>query len=198
MKKIGLTGGISTGKSTAVDIILKYGIKVIDSDKIVKQILKYNKDVFQFVLNEFGEEFIDNKSILNKKLGEYIFSNKQDRVRYENFIMPIIIHEINKNFLFHENNGEKLCVLDAPTLIEQNLHKNMDYIVLIWTNRKSQLERLKARDKLDEKSALLRINAQMDIEEKKKYVDCIIDNSSTKERLEQQIEHLCLFLNTFK
>ena len=125
MKKIGLTGGISTGKSTAIDLIIKKGFKVIDSDNIVKQILKYNKDVYNFVLKEFGKEYVDDKSILNKRLGQYIFSNKNERIKYEKFIMPIIIREINKEFLFHEKNKEKLCVLDAPTLIEQNLHKNM-------------------------------------------------------------------------
>lgn len=197
MKKIGLTGGIATGKSTAVEIILKYGFKVIDSDKIVKRVLKEDLRVSEFITKEFGREFVHNGSILNKKLGNYIFSNKEERIKYEKFIIPIIIHEINEAFLFHEKQGEKLCVLDAPTLIEQNLHKDMDYVVLIWTNKESQLRRLIERDKIDQKSAIMRIKSQIDIDEKKKYVDCIIDNSNTKERLEKQIEHLCLFLNTF-
>ena len=113
MKKVGLTGGIASGKSTSVSILLENGFKVIDSDMIVKNILREDEEVIRYIEREFGN---------------YIFTYEDERIRYENFIMDKIFNKINEEFSFHEKNHEKLCILDAPLLIEKNLHKEMDCI----------------------------------------------------------------------
>ncbi len=196
MKKVGLTGGIASGKSTSVSILLENGFKVIDSDMIVKNILSEDEEVIRYIEREFGNQFVYNNKILKKEFGNYIFTYKDERIKYENFIMDKIFNKINEEFSFHEKNHEKLCILDAPLLIEKNLHKEMDYVVLIWISEGEQLKRLMDRDKIDEENAIKRINSQMNIDFKKQFADFIVDNSKGKEYLRQQIHRLCVILKT--
>lgn len=196
MKKVGLTGGIASGKSTSVSILLENGFKVIDSDMIVKNILSEDEEVIRYIEKEFGNQFVYNNKILKKEFGNYIFTYNDERIKYENFIMDKIFNKINEEFLFYEKNHEKLCILDAPLLIEKNLHKEMDYVVLIWVSVEEQLKRLMDRDKIDEENAIKRINSQMNIDFKKQFADFIVDNSKGKEYLRQQIHRLCVILKT--
>ncbi len=196
MKKIGLTGGIASGKSTCVDILIERNFKVIDSDKIVKDILSKDVEVLEYIREEFGEKFVRDGRLINEEFGRYIFSNAVPRKKYEGFIIPKILQRIDESFLTHEMRGEKLCILDAPILIEKGLHKHMDYVVVVWISREEQLRRLISRDNMDKKSAIDRINSQIDINLKKGFADFIIDNSGGREYLIKQIEHLCLFLKT--
>lgn len=196
MKKVGLTGGIASGKSTSASILLENGFKVIDSDMIVKNILSEDEEVIRYIEREFGNQFVYNNKILKKEFGNYIFTYKDERIKYENFIMDKIFNKINEEFSFHEKNHEKLCILDAPLLIEKNLHKEMDYVVLIWVSAEEQLKRLMDRDKIDEENAIKRINSQMNIDFKKQFADFIVDNSKGKEYLRQQIHRLCVILKT--
>ena len=196
MKKVGLTGGIASGKSTSVSILLENGFKVIDSDMIVKNILREDEEVIRYIEREFVNQFVYNNKILKREFGNYIFTYEDERIRYENFIMDKIFNKINEEFSFHEKNHEKLCILDAPLLIEKNLHKEMDYVVLIWVSAEEQLKRLIDRDKIDEENAIKRINSQIDIDFKKQFADFIVDNSKGKEYLRQQIHRLCVILKT--
>lgn len=196
MKKVGLTGGIASGKSTSVSILLENGFKVIDSDMIVKNILREDEEVIRYIEMEFGNQFVYNNKILKREFGNYIFTYEDERIRYENFIMDKIFNKINEEFSIHEKNHEKLCILDAPLLIEKNLHKEMDYVVLIWVSAEEQLKRLIDRDKIDEENAIKRINSQIDIDFKKQFADFIVDNSKGKEYLRQQIHRLCVILKT--
>ncbi len=196
MKKIGLTGGIASGKSTAVNIFKEKGYKIIDSDLIVKDILDNNIEVKKYIIEEFGNDFFKDGILLKKKFSDYIFDNYNERKKYEDFIMPKIFEKIDEEFLFHERNGEKICILDAPLLIEKNLHKSMDFVVLIFLQKEIQLRRLIFRNNISEDSAMKIINAQMDVNEKKKFSDFIIDNSKSIEELREQIYKLCSLLNT--
>lgn len=194
LKKVGLTGGIASGKSTTIDMLIKRGFKIIDSDKIVKKILNEDIEVLEYIKSEFGDRFINNGKLLKREFGDYIFTYDYEKIKYENFIMNKIFYEINRQFLFHENNNEKLCILDAPLLIEKNLHKDMDYVVLVWVSENKQLERLLIRDDINEESAIKRIRSQMNIDLKKQFANFILDNSKNIEYLRGQVEMLCSIL----
>lgn len=196
MKKIGLTGGIACGKSTSVEMLIENKFKVIDSDKIVRDILENDREISLYIEENFSPSFILNGKILRKEFGEYIFSHEKEKIKYEEFIMPKIFKKIDYEFSFYEKNGEKICILDAPLLIEKKLHEKMDYVILIWANKEVQLQRLMKRDNISKESAMLRINAQMDIDIKRRFADFVIDNSKGREYLKEQIIHLCSILET--
>ncbi|WP_102400092.1 dephospho-CoA kinase [Haloimpatiens massiliensis] len=178
MLKIGLTGGVGSGKSTVSNILREKGIKIIDADLISREVINIYPEIKEKIKETFGEVFFDKKGNLKRReLGNYIFKQSEKRKELERIIMPYIKKEIDLRFDDYEKSGEYLCILDAPTLIEQEIYKYMNKNILVWVDRKNQIQRVMSRDNFTENQVLDRINSQMDLEEKKKYVDFIIDNS---------------------
>jgi dephospho-CoA kinase len=198
MIKVGLTGGIGTGKSTVSKILLESGFCIIDADKIAKDVLSKYPEILLRVKDDFGDGFFDWRGEFRRKeFGNHIFRFPKQRVKYENIIMPYIIKEINEQFEAYNKKGVGIVILDAPTLIENNMNEDMDFVILVWSDSSAQISRLKLRDKLSQSEALNRINAQLPLERKKEYANFIIDNSAslvkTKEQVDDMIEILSLY-----
>ncbi|ABS34093.1 dephospho-CoA kinase [Clostridium botulinum] len=189
--KIGLTGGIGAGKSTISEMIKEKNIPVIDADKISREVLKLYPEILIRVKEVFGKEFLDdNGDLKRREFGSYIFKNKNKRMEYENIIMPYITKETFKRIKLLEENKESICVLDAPTLIEQGLYKYMDINILVWVDKDTQINRVVKRDGLNRSEVMNRINSQMSMEEKKKFVEYIIDNSKDIENTKSELDKI--------
>jgi len=188
---VGLTGGIGSGKSTVSNMLIERNIPVIDADKISREVLIIYPEVLWSIKKEFGEEVFDeNDNLDRKKLGAIIFSNEIFKKKLENIIIPYIKKEIFDKIEKYVKAGEKLCIVDAPTLIETNLHKYMDEVIVIVVNEEIQIKRVMARDSLSKKDALNRINSQMPLKEKLKYATYTIDNSDTLSHTEEQLDNI--------
>lgn len=197
MIKVGLTGGIGSGKSTVSKMIVEMGIPVVDADVISRQVLDLYPETLQEIKKSFGESFIDdNGKLKRRELGNYIFKSNELRKKLENIIIPYIKKEIFNQIEHNNINKEKICIVDAPTLIENKIHREMDYNILVWVDRNIQVKRVMARDNLDKDQINNRINSQMRLGDKKKEVDYIIDNGKdlkyTKEQLESILEEITL------
>ncbi|CAB1251367.1 dephospho-CoA kinase [Clostridium sp. MT-14] len=196
MIKIGLTGGIGSGKSTVSSMLLERGIKIIDADDIARNVIEKYPAIMDDIKLIFGERYIDSsKKLKRKEFGNYIFSHECERVKYENIIIPFIKREILNNMNKLEKDNEKICIVDGATLIENQFHKNLDLVLLVWVNKRVQIQRVEKRDKLTEPQVIQRINSQMSLEEKKKYADFILDNSGTLENTRRQLEKIFSKLN---
>jgi dephospho-CoA kinase len=194
--KIGLTGGIGSGKSTVSSMLLERGIKIIDADDIARNVIEKYPAIMDDIKLIFGERYIDSsKKLKRKEFGNYIFSHECERVKYENIIIPFIKREILNNMNKLEKDNEKICIVDGATLIENQFHKNLDLVLLVWVNKRVQIQRVEKRDKLTEPQVIQRINSQMSLEEKKKYADFILDNSGTLENTRRQLEKIFSKLN---
>ncbi|KYH34017.1 dephospho-CoA kinase [Clostridium tepidiprofundi DSM 19306] len=177
MIKVGLTGGIGSGKSTVSRYLINKGIPVIDADKISRDVLTKYKEILESIKDEFGEQYVDeNCNLKRRELGRLIFSDETLRKKLEDIIIPYIKNEIFNKIEAYEKQGKEVCIVDAPTLIENNLHELMDINILIWVDEKTQIERVIKRDVLSLEDVQKRIASQMPLEEKKKYVDYVIDN----------------------
>jgi dephospho-CoA kinase len=196
MIKIGLTGSIASGKSTVSKIISELDIPIIDCDIIARQVLEMYPIILTHIQTRFGKEFIEHGELLRKKFGNYIFTHSDKKKEYEDIILPYIRIEIFQQITKYENEGHKLCIIDAPTLIETKLYKTMDANILVDVDLKTQIERVMNRDNFTKEQALDRINSQMLSQEKAKYVDYIINNNSTIEILKEQI--YIIIINCFK
>lgn len=189
--KIGLTGGIGAGKSTISEMIKEKNIPVIDADKISRKVLNLYPEILIKVKEVFGKEFLDdNGELKRREFGSYIFKNKNKRIEYENIIMPYIIKETFERMEELKKNKEPICVLDAPTLIEQGLYKYMDVNILVWVDKNTQINRVVKRDGLNKSEVINRINSQMSMEEKKKFVNYIIDNSKDIENTKGELDKI--------
>ena len=199
MIKIGLTGGIGSGKSTVSLMFQSEGFPLIDADVISREVLKKYPEILYKVRIQFGDNFFDWRGEFRRReFGNHIFRFPKQRIKYENIIIPYIKNEIDNAFEIYEKQGEKVVILDAPTLIENNLHEEMDYVILVWVDAKSQLVRLKERDKLSQSEAINRINSQLSLEKKKEFASFLIDNSESLMETKKQIDDIVSILNLYK
>ncbi|MBE6062368.1 MAG: dephospho-CoA kinase [Clostridium butyricum] len=195
MIKFGLTGGIGTGKSTVSKIFISEGMKVIDADLIAREVLKRNPEIYDIIRAEFGSGFFDWRGEFRRKeFGNHIFRFPKQRVKYEAIIMPYIKKAIDEEFENYKKSGEKLVVLDAPTLIENKMHEEMDYVILVCADNSVQIQRIISRDKLTKSEAVSRINAQMPVERKKEFANIIIDNNNELIETQKQVYDLIDFM----
>lgn len=188
--KIGLTGGIGSGKSTVSELLKENGIVIIDADKISREVLEIYPDLNEAIKEQFGEEFFDSGKLNRRKLGNHVFKNRLLREQLENIMIPFIKSQIFKAIEKCIDIGESMFVVDAPTLIEHNLHECMDVNILVWVDRKTQIERVKKRDGLDYDEVMNRINSQMPLDEKRRFVDYIIDNTGSMDATKEQTEYI--------
>lgn len=195
MIKIGLTGGIGTGKSTVSKMIKDSGFSVIDADLIAKDVLLNYPEILEKVKIEFGSGFFDWRGEFRRKeFGNHIFRFPKQRKKYEDIIMPYIKREIYEKLDEEEKLGKKLVILDAPTLIENNLHEDMDYVIVVWVDNNTQVQRVKIRDKLSRDEIINRINSQVSLDRKITFADIIIDNNKDLESTKEQVSGLIDFL----
>ncbi len=192
---IGLTGGIGTGKSTVTKILIEKGFKVIDADEISREVVEVGKPAYTKIVEVFGSRILlEDKTLNRRKLGRLIFSSNSLRRLLNNIIHPYIWESIKLEIEKYCVNNE-IIFLDAPLLIEE-LDKldlygiKLEEIWLVYTDSKTQLLRLMERDNISEDDAKSKINAQMNLEEKKMYADKIIDNSGDLNILMKHIDSL--------
>lgn len=195
MIKIGLTGGIGSGKSTVSAMLKEAGFPIIDADIIAKNVLEKYPEILEKVKIDFGVGFFDWRGQFRRKeFGNHIFRFPKQRIKYEGIILPYIKKEIEEELDKLEKKGTSMVIVDAPTLIENDLHKEMDYVILVWVDTNTQLQRVRSRDALSREDAINRINAQMPLEKKKDFANIIIENNDTLVKTKVQVESLIEFL----
>lgn len=196
MIKIGLTGGIGSGKSTVSKMLIEKGFNIIDADVIAKNVLIKYPEIIDKIKIEFGTGFFDWRGEFRRReFGNHIFRFPKQRKKYEDIILPYINKEIFKAIDDYERAGEKIVILDAPTLIENNLHTDMDYIIVVWVDNNTQIIRLKNRDRLSRDEAINRLNAQISLDKKRDYAHIIIDNNGELLKTKEQVDKVIEFLN---
>lgn len=199
MIKIGLTGGIGSGKSTVTKMISDSGFNVIDADTISKDVLKKYPEILEQIKIEFGSGFFDWRGEFRRReFGNHIFRFPKQRKKYEEIIIPYIKDEIFREIEKYEKAGEKLIFLDAPTLIENNLHLNMDYIIVVWVDNNTQIIRIRNRDRLTREEAINRLNSQISLDKKKDYAHIIINNNEDLLKTKGQVDKLIDFFNVMR
>ena len=170
---IGITGSISTGKSTISNKLIELGYQVIDTDKIANELTKDRK-ILENIKDLFGSEYINNNELDRKKLGQLIFKNIEERNKLNNFLHPLIKERTIKEI---RNSDNHLIFIDVPLLFESKFNELCNYNICVSTSLSNQIERLMKRDHINKEEALIKINSQMNLKKKEKLSDFIIDNS---------------------
>ena len=190
---IGLTGGIGTGKSTVSRKLRERGYPVIDLDVISREVIEYPEVIDELVRN-FGIEILESqnnisgkKSISRNKLRQTVFKEEK-KVSVLNSIMhPPIVEEMRRQVENLKKNYKTVFV-EVQLLFEAKLEKEFDIIVLVYADKKTHLERVLKRDGRKEEEVQQIINAQMDMTEKRRLSNYIIENNGDSEMLDLEIE----------
>ena len=183
MITIGLTGGIASGKSTVISALRLWGAIVLDADEIAHQLMDKGQTNWQRIVEEFGEAILlPDQSINRAALGEIIFRDEAARLRLNALTHPVILEDIqNRLQQLAAENQRGIAFVEVPLLFECAWESRFSEIWTIWVDAKTQLDRLMARNELDQEAASLRIASQMSLDEKARRSDRIIDNSGSWE-----------------
>ena len=187
MLVLGLTGNIGCGKSSVSTIFMENNIKVVDADIVARQIFD-DKNLLNEVFSTFGKSIRNQDGSLNRRaLGNIVFNDDEKLILLNNLTHPKIKQKILSKVEEYKNQGEKIVVIDAALLIEDDYIPYIQKLILITCRKEIQINRIIARDNCTKEEAISRINSQMSQENKAKFADCIIDNSGSFENLEQQV-----------
>jgi len=193
---VGLTGGIASGKSTVSQFLNNEGAFIIDADKIVHQLLHQNKEMIGSIMECFGKQVMNAAGEINRKhLGEIIFRDTDKREALNKIVHPGVFKasEAEKNRITKQY-PEAVIIFDAALLIETRAYEKMDWNLLVYVDRQTQIQRLIKRDHFVQKDAEQRIETQMPIDDKIALVDEVIDNQYSRQRLEKMVRQIYLRL----
>lgn len=185
---LGLTGGIACGKTTISNIFKQLGVKVIDADKVAREVIELPEIVNQIKKN-YGDEVFINGKLDRKKLREIIFNDKEKIMKLNSIIHPKVIdifkEEYNKNKF-----RDEIIVFDIPLLFEVGLEKYCNKTIVVYVNEEIQIKRVMERDNSSRELAKKIIDAQMALFEKVKMADYAIENNSTVNELEKKVKNI--------
>lgn len=187
---IALTGGIATGKSTISSLLALSGFSIIDLDKITHRLLDLHvNDIGQM----FGGEYIKEGRVDRQKLGNLVFSQKEQKEKLENFLHPLIRQETRKEA--KEKDALKVpFFIDIPLFFEKKEFYPLQKSVVVYAPKEIQLQRLIERSNLSKEEALKRIKSQMDIEKKRDLASFVVDNSKDLKHLQNEVDRLALWI----
>ena len=182
---VGLTGGIGSGKSSAVKIFKELGIDSIDADDIAKNILDSNKNARKLFIEEFGDKYIlKNHKINRDLLREDIFNDKSKIKKLESIIHPIVREEI---FEFIQKSESIYTIIDVPLIFETKSEDFYNKIVVVDCDTNTQILRASQRDNQTEESILKIIGNQASREERFSIADYVINNDSSYGNLKKEV-----------
>ena len=196
--KIGLTGGIASGKSTVCDLFSQLSVEIIDVDKISHDITKKDGLAFEEILDHFGKKILGLDGELDRQqLRSIIFNDVAEKKALENIIHPKVLNEINKNI---SDSSAAYLIIAVPLMIETGMNKLMDRVLLIDCSIETQIRRLIERDKCTKQQAQSIIENQASLESKRAICDDVIVNEegTSFDQLKTQVIQLNDFYNSLE
>lgn len=191
MLVIGLTGGISSGKSTVTKLFLDKQVKVIDADQIVRQLQQPNTILLSQLAKTFGSEIILADGNLDRGgLGRLIFQNETAKEKLNDIMKPLIREKLLEGIEAARLANESMVVLDMPLLYEFEFDSLVEVVVVVHVSQETQLKRLMSRDQIDEAYALAKIHSQMSLDQKRDRADFVLVNEGQISELRTQFETL--------
>ena len=191
MQKIGITGGIASGKSAVAAILRELGFHVLDADRLAHRLTEPGQPAYEEVVHEFGGEIVGTGGQLDRgKLAAIVFADPVKLARLNAIVHPRVGEATFRQFEEWQREGASDAVfVEAALLVEAGMHKKLDGLIVAWCRPEQQLERLLARG-MSESEARRRIAAQMPVEEKLRLATAKIDCSGSMEFTRKQVEDL--------
>lgn len=188
MLKIGLTGGIGSGKSEVSKFFDSWGAYIFDADKEGKIIIDKNEQAQQEIINEFGSDVIDAENIIDKKkLARIAFQDEFHQLKLNSIIHPFIFKKIDATFeKIKLNKKYKAFIVDAALIYESGADTHMDYVIVVTSLLRFRTERVMTRGNISRDDFMKRIALQWSDEDKEHMADFTIQNNSDLKGLEKE------------
>lgn len=183
MKIIGLTGGIASGKSTVSRVLKELGAIIIDSDEVAHEIIAPRKPAWNDIIKLFGAEILNPDMTINRaELGKIVFNDARKLKVLNEIVHPRVAERFKDDLQeIRSMQPDAVVVVDVPLLFESHMDRICDVVWVVWVDRETQKQRLMKRNNYSVDEAMIRIDAQMPLNEKAGLADVVIDNSKTIE-----------------
>ncbi len=192
MLKVGLTGGIASGKSTVCKAFSRLGAKVLDADEVAREVVLPGRPAWTKLKQVFGSEFFSPDGCLDRgRMRKLIFADPVKRRQIDTIVHPEVVREINGRYekvSAVETGG--IFIVDIPLLLEVGAADRFDLVLVVYVDEEVQLERLVRRDGLSREEADQALRVQIPLREKVEMADFVIDNNGSLQQTEAQVEDL--------
>ncbi|MGY1707137.1 dephospho-CoA kinase [Geodermatophilus sp. SYSU D00697] len=186
MLRIGLTGGIGSGKSTVAGLLAARGARIVDADRIAREVVAPGTAGLSAVVDAFGPGVLTAEGALDRPaLAAIVFADPQERARLDGIVHPLVRARAAE--LVAEAPADAVVVQDVPLLVETGQAASYDLVLVVEADRETRVRRLVQRG-LGEDDARARIAAQATDEQRRAVADVVLDNSGTPEELEAQVD----------
>ena len=183
--RIGLTGGIASGKTTVRRVLERTGIPMLDADALTHEFFAPGGELVEEIASHFGRTVLTPKGGIDRKiLGARVFANPAEREWLNSVVHPRIWQRIGTFLDEREKEGRRAAGVEAALMLETGSATKYDRIVVVVCRPEQQFERLTARSGMSPQEARLRLAAQMDPLEKARQADDLVDASTTLEETE--------------
>jgi len=185
MMVIGLTGGLATGKSTVARMFQDCGAHLIDADELARQVVRPGRPAWRDIVRTFGAQVLaPDRTVDRAALARLVFRNSTTLRRLNAIVHPRVAREQAKlTKAIAKKDPRAIIVYDVPLLFEAGAARRVDKIVVVKTDRETQIRRLIARNGFTRAEALRRIRAQMPLAKKARLADYVIDGTLPLPRL---------------
>jgi dephospho-CoA kinase len=184
MLKVGLTGGLASGKSFVGRALEQMGCLLIQADELGHAVLEPGAEAYDAVIAEFGRGILDSDGRIDRRrLGVEVFNNPERLEKLNALVHPPVRARARKLMeTFAQREPDGIAVSEAAILIETGSYRNYDRLIVATCGEQQQIERAMERDRLSREEVLARLRRQMPLQEKVKYADYVIDTSGDKQR----------------
>ncbi len=199
MLRLGLTGGIASGKSTVGAMLREFGFTVLDADSIAHQLIEPGRRAYEEIVRDFGATVLAaNKKIDRGALAKIVFADPAKLARLNAIVHPRVEEQIVSELAELQREGSHCAAfVEAALIIEAGLDKKLDGVVVVWCTTEQQVARLVSRG-LSEEEARRRIAAQLSVEEKLRHATEKIDCSGSIAETQRQVGQLATKLRAVR
>jgi dephospho-CoA kinase len=189
MLRLGLTGGIASGKSTVAAMLREMGFTVLEADSVAHQLIAPGLPAYGEIVREFGSSVVNADNTIDRSaLGAIVFADRAKLDILNAIVHPKVEAQLAAEFeKLQKDRTRKAALVEAALIVEAGLHKNLDGVVVVWCKPEQQLARLIERG-LSHDEARKRIAAQLPLEEKLRYATEKIDSSGSLANTRRQVQ----------
>ena len=189
--KVGVTGGIGSGKSTVCEIFSRLGVPVLRSDDMAKELTASDTGVRKKMIELLGSQaYLSNGQPDRTFIASQIFSDKSLQQKVEAIVHPVVERERERWFDDLRSQGQWIAIVEAALIYEAGIDRKLDVVVVVDAEEPLRIQRACARMGISEKEVRVRIDAQLDVKKKLEKAEYIVQNNGTLEELESKVRFL--------
>ncbi len=192
MLKVGLTGGIACGKSTAARMLERKGALLIDADELARKAVEPGQPAYEEIISWLGSSIVMGDGKLNRaEIAQTVFNDPEAMAILNSIVHSRVrkLFQVRSHYLAKKY-PSRIQVWDVPLLFEAGMQSAVDVVVVVASSEGNQLARLNQRNGLSRDEGLARVRSQLPMEQKIKAADYVLDNNGTEEELQKQVDFL--------